>query len=116
MKQAAIVASLRQIELLAAQCLEGLGESRRQASEESNPTSNLKPVAARTLPQLIVECRDEGFFKDTRTAREVHEKLLPSYACEINRVVTALRRLAEGKKLRRASKTIDKKKQIAYVW
>ena len=51
-----------------------------------------------------------------RTAREVQEKLQPSYPCDVDRIAMALLRLNERKELRKASKVVDGRKQVAYVW
>jgi hypothetical protein len=73
-------------------------------------------VSKNALPERILALRDKGFFAQPKTAREVQAKLNPSYACEVNRVAMALLRLKARKKLRKASKVVDGKKQVAYVW
>jgi len=70
----------------------------------------------RKLTDHIIELRTKGFFAQPKTAGEAHNKLKGMYHCELNRVVMALLRLAKRKQLRRASKTIEKKKYKAYVW
>ena len=70
----------------------------------------------RKLTDHIIELRTKGFFAQPRTAGETHSKLKETYHCELNRVAVALLRLAKRKQLRRASKTIEKKKHQAYVW
>jgi hypothetical protein len=70
----------------------------------------------KTLSDHIIELRADGFFAQPQTALEVHTKLQPSYPCEQKRVGVALIRLADQKQLRKASKTIDQKRYIAYVW
>jgi predicted transcriptional regulator len=57
-----------------------------------------------------------GFFKQPKTVVEVHEKLQSSYHCEVNRVSMALLRLHKKRALRKTSKTVGKRKQVAYVW
>ncbi|MDP2926653.1 MAG: hypothetical protein Q8N65_00735 [bacterium] len=70
-----------------------------------------------SLPNLILKLRDDNkFFSQSRSANEVHEKLLPVYSCKINRVNMALKRLVERKKLRITDKIIKGKKTLAYVW
>lgn len=69
-----------------------------------------------SLPNLILKLCDNKFFSKSRSASEVHEKLLPIYPCKINRVNMALRRLKERKKLRITDKIINGKKVLAYVW
>lgn len=115
MKREQLAASLRQIETLVAECLQAVGEksastaSPRKASHSSKPAKN-------ALPDRIVALRDKGFFAQPKTPREVQAKLNPSYACEWDRVAMALLRLVKRKKLRKASKSMKGKKQIAYVW
>jgi hypothetical protein len=111
-KREQLIAALRQIEQLVANCLEAAGEKAR-APRKHLPSD--KP-AKNTLPQRISELRDKGFFAQPRTARDVHAKLSASYPCELNRVEVALPRLGERKKLRKASKLVGGKKQAAYVW
>lgn len=120
MNRKTLVASLKQIETLVVDCLKAVEDNHAaspKASKEA-PASKQgrKHSSGLTLPDCIVEVRDAGFFKEPRTAREVHEKLRSTYPCELNRVVMALLRLNERKRLRRASKLVDKKKQVAYVW
>lgn len=79
----------------------------RAAQETSTPT---------TLPQFIMKLRDAGFFKEPRTAAETHTKLQASYHCAADRVVMALLRLKNARKLRKTTKVVGKKKLIAYVW
>ena len=68
------------------------------------------------LPAQILKLRDHGYFSEPKTASEVHNKLQPTYHCELNRVVMALLRLQRRKKLRKSSKIIKKKKQAAFAW
>ena len=68
------------------------------------------------LPIQILKLRDKGFFKEPKTAIEVHSKLQPSYHCELNRVAMALLRLQRRKELRKSSKIFEEKRQVAYVW
>lgn len=70
----------------------------------------------RKLSDHIIELRTKGFFSGPRSAGEVHKRLKGTYHCEPDRVTMALLRLAKRKQLRRASKTIGKKKYQAYVW
>jgi len=113
MNQDTLAGSLKQIEVLVGRCLQELGESK----QKKVPKSFVAPSAtASTLPDHIVQLREEGFFKEPRVAREVHEELKGRYSCELNRVVMALRRLMERKMLRRASKRVGDRIQKAYVW
>ncbi len=66
------------------------------------------------LPALILQLRDKGFFRQPRTSREVQETLRPFY--RFDRIGLALRTLQKKKQLRRASKKVGDRKQVAYVW
>lgn len=72
--------------------------------------------ASGSLPDQILGLRDNGFFKQPKTAQEVHTKLQPAYACESDRVAMALLRLKNKKNLRVSSKVVGGKKNKAYVW
>jgi hypothetical protein len=80
------------------------------------PKSQQKTSRRNSLAQHILSLRDSGFFAQPRTAKEVHKKLLPSYHCELDRVVMALYRVALRKQLRKASKSINGRPYQAYVW
>jgi hypothetical protein len=69
-----------------------------------------------SLPDHILSLRDAGYFGQSRTAAEVNKKLQSKYDCEVDRVTMALLRLQRRKKLRKASKKVDDRKQTAYVW
>lgn len=83
-------------------------------------TKSLKATVASarptTLPGHILALRDEGFFGQPKTPKEVHAGLSPRYACELGRVEVALGRAASRKELRKTSKQVNKRKQLAYVW
>ena len=68
------------------------------------------------LPGFILRLRDQGFFKQPKTAGKVHEKLRSNYHCELDRVAMALLRLQRRKELRKSSELVGQKKQVAYVW
>jgi hypothetical protein len=68
------------------------------------------------LPEHIVDIRDSGFFKEERTANEVHAALQEKYPCQIDRVQMALLRLQRRRLLRKTKKLVDGKEQVAYVW
>ncbi len=113
-----LVASLQQIHALTGQCLAGLRTSANPALP-SSPGRHAQGASApsrTTLPMRILDLREEGFFAVPRTAREVQERLSTSYPCELDRVAMALLRLIRRKELRKASKSVDGKKQVAYVW
>jgi hypothetical protein len=114
--QETLVASLRHIRNLASDCLKSMGDDKAIPSEARKVTITTKRASGNALPGRILEIRDKNFFKEPRTAREVHEKLRAAYPCELNRVAMALLRLKGKKKLRKASKLVHGKKQIAYVW
>lgn len=69
-----------------------------------------------SLPDLILRLRDQGFFKQPKIALEVHKKIQPIYPCDFNRVEVALLRLYKKRQLRKTSKIVKDKKNIAYVW
>ena len=75
-----------------------------------------KRVSQDGLPAHILKLKEGGFFKGPKTAKEVQNKLQPTYHCELDRVAMALLRLKTRKKLRKSSKLINKAKQVAYVW
>lgn len=112
MKNEQIVSRLRQVESLLAECLQVLGE-KSKGTTQPRPA---KKSSKNGLPDKIIALRDKGFFSQPKTARDVQAKLNPTYVCEVDRASTALLRLVERKKLRKASKQIDGKKQVAYVW
>ncbi|MER3422904.1 MAG: hypothetical protein C4293_06400 [Nitrospiraceae bacterium] len=86
--------------------------------EHSTVSSNAKRKSSPPdgLPTRILKLRDQGFFTAPKTPNETHCKLQPVYHCEPDRVAVALLRLQRRKELRKTSKIIDKKKQLAYVW
>lgn len=69
-----------------------------------------------TLPEHIIELRDEGFFSQAKIAEETHAKIHVKYPCELNRVEVALVRLAGKRQLRKASKIMNEREYQAYVW
>lgn len=68
-----------------------------------------------SLPTLILQLREKGFFKQPKIPQEVHKKLQPIYPCDLNRVEVALLRLYKKRQLRKTSKIVGRKKVIAYV-
>ena len=110
-----LIATLQEIRALAEQAIKGTGRlvSRRKAVRKA-PTT--EPPSAKTLPSYILELRGQGFFKQAKTAKEVHAKLQSVYHCNLDRVVMALLRLQRRKQLRKSVKLVGKKKQVAYVW
>jgi hypothetical protein len=110
-----LVAALKQIDGLVAECLR-LAHQRGGERNVVGKGSVEGRASTGTLPVRILRLRDDGFFKEPRTAAEVHAKLKPTYDCELNRVMMALLRLAKRKQLRKASKKVGESKQVAYVW
>ena len=87
---------------------------------KSNPkrgTEKPEKVSAnKRLPAQILTLKDQDFFKKPKTASEVHARLESKYPCEHDRVAMALLRLQRRRQLRKTSKLLNKKKQVAYVW
>jgi hypothetical protein len=110
-----LVACLTQIQTLAGECLAELQNSYGTLDKAAESVRIKKPIPRLTLPKRILELRNGGFFSVPRTAREVQENLRSNYPCEVDRVAMALLRL-KRKELRKASKIIDGKRQVAYVW
>lgn len=113
MNQNRLAAALKQIEVLVDECLREVGHKPtggKASRELSNPTSQ------NALPAHILQLKGKGFFKQSKTVREVHTKLKPAYDCEPDRVAMALLRLRKRNQLRKASKKVGDKKQVAYVW
>lgn len=104
---------LQQIKALADAALQGRATSRKRPTVAAKPTNS---EGANTLTDHILRLRDAGFFKQAKTAKDVHSKLQAEYFCELNRVMMALLRLQRRKLLRKATKIEGKKKQTAYVW
>lgn len=76
-----------------------------------------KSIPSKGLPARILELRNSRFFVVPKIDAEVHKKLeSDKYYCELNRVSMALFRLAKKNELRKASKIVEGKTRIAYVW
>jgi hypothetical protein len=114
-KREQLIVSLRQIEALTGDCLAAAGE-KLSGSPTKKPSTKVNKRAKNALPDRIIDLRDKGVFAQAKTAREVHEKLSTTYPCDLNRVGVALARLVKRKMLRKASKVVDGKKQVAYAW
>ncbi len=63
-----------------------------------------KGASREGLPSHILGLRDDGFFKEPKTASEVHGKLQSKYHCEPDRVAMALLRLHRRRRLRKSSR------------
>lgn len=110
-----LITALRQIKVLADESLQSVASPRAPLKTRTVPRT-AKSRSANTLSAHIVRLREEAFFKQSRTARDVHVKLQPHYSCELNRVAMALLRLQRRKLLRKTVKVVGKRKQMAYVW
>src|SRR2546426_51030 len=110
-----LYAAFQQIKKIAQQAL---NERSVKARRRTEPHASLvvAPSSANALPNHILRLRDSGFFKAPKTAIEIHAKLQPTYSCDVNRVAMALLRLQRRKKLRKTSKVVGKRKQVAYGW
>jgi len=115
MNIARLVDALQQIKALADAALQGKAISRKRPAPRV-PAKPTKSGGANTLTDHILRLKDGGFFRQAKTAKEVHTKLQSQYVCELNRVMMALLRLQRRKLLRKATKMEGKKKQTAYVW
>src|SRR6266480_5906368 len=115
MQRDILIASLQQIKVIAQ---EALKEVRDHVSRKKEATarSAVKSVSRDALPSHILRLRDTGFFKPAKTPNETHVKLQPIYPCDLNRVAVAPLRLRKRKQLRKASKLVGKRKQVAYGW
>jgi len=93
-------------------------ERRISALESFLTKSKLPKITKgkRSLPNRVMELRNKGFFSQPKTAEELHKEIQKNYPCELSRVEVALIRLFQKKQLRKASKTISRKKYNAYVW
>lgn len=114
MKRNSLPELLSHIQALIEDCIRLVGKT-----EKSQPRRTPAPVQEATkggLPERILDLRERRFFSRPKTGKEVHARLNPAYPCEADRVFMALLRLSKKKKLRKASKVIDGKKQVAYVW
>jgi len=69
-----------------------------------------------SLTELVLQLRDNGFFKNPKSSKEVHAEVLKSYHCAPDRVTMALIRLHKKKELRNTTVQIDDKRITAYVW
>jgi len=113
MSQDRLVESLVQVKELVEECIRLAGRGKARAAHGS---ADPKRPSKAGLPEKILALRDKGFFSQPRTGNEVQAKLNPTYPCELDRVLMALLRLMKRKKLRKASKIVEGKKQVAYVW
>lgn len=111
-----LLAALQQIKSLADDALQNAGGLTARKKQAPRTSTAAEARSRNVLPAQLLQLRDKGFFHPPKTAVETHTKLQESYHCELNRVVTALLRLRRRKQLRKASKLVGKKRQLAYVW
>lgn len=83
-----------------------------------NSHTPIKPSATKpqTLSTYILDLRAKGQFATPQTPTDVHDMLDGKYHCEEKRVGVELIRLQRKGQLRKASKNVDNKKRVAYVW
>lgn len=105
-----LVSTLEEIQKLVDRALKQVGENTGVATVHTKKTS-----VSGSLPDLILGLRANGFFKQPKTAKEVHAELESNYPCEPDRVNVALLRLLKRKQLRKVNKLVGDKKTIAYV-
>lgn len=115
MRTEELITTLSQIRELTTRCLTELGSPKLKQARKPK-SENIRNRTKNALPDHILRLRDSGFFKQPKVSREVHQKLGSSYPCDSNRVTMALLRLKNRKQLRKASKIVGDKKQVAYVW
>jgi hypothetical protein len=116
MKDERLVSLLHQMEILLAESLIIAGEAPAVSRAKGKVVAAAISSTRGALPNRITELRDGGFFAQPKTSRDVHGKLNPTYACAPDRVSMALLRLVKRKKLRKASKRVGGKNQVAYAW
>jgi hypothetical protein len=115
MNRKRLISTFQQIRDLAEESLADLGHVARVPHKSRS--SRIKGQASpKTLPSWIRKLRDEGLFKKPQTAKEAHAKIQTRFPCDLNRVAVALLRLQKRKQLRKVSKGVGDKKQVAYVW
>jgi hypothetical protein len=112
MDEERLVEALRQIKSIVDGALgERVGiapsKSKKVVADQSRPES---------LPDHILALRGSNFFTQPKTYNEVHAKLQTTYPCNADRVKVACLRLQKRKQLRKASKLVEGKSQVAYVW
>jgi hypothetical protein len=69
-----------------------------------------------TLQSHILTFRNQDYFTQARTAKEVHSQLSGKYPCDANRVAMALLRLSDKKMLRVTNTKTKGKTLKAYAW
>jgi hypothetical protein len=97
------------------------GTAQLRAVGPASAAKDVRPLAAgnidpKGLPAHILALRESGFFREPRTAAEVHAGLSETYHCLIDRVQMALLRMQRKRELRKATKRIGEQDFAAYVW
>jgi hypothetical protein len=114
MKEEALLEALRQIKTIVDDALAGDDTSARH--RRPSPTSPQKSERPDSLTCHILALRNSNFFSQPKTYNEVHAEMESHYPCDADRVKVACFRLQKRKELRKTSKSIGSKSQIAYVW
>ena len=109
-----VVVRLREIRRLADEVLQMIGTPAR-AKPKRKQKSQAIQTSRNTLPDHVLQLKEEGFFRQPHTVSEVHKKLQGIYPCDLNRVAVALYRLSKKRLLRRISEGAGKNKQVAYA-
>lgn len=112
MDEGALVEALRQIKIIVDGALAGKSSVPKTKLLKSAGAS----VRREGLPNHVLTLRDESFFAQPKTFNEVHVKLEPTYPCDAERVRVACLRLQRRKQLRKTSKLVGGRSQVAYVW
>lgn len=115
MSEEKLISALKEIRGIADAALKGVGRApklqkdrpRIKGAAQSRPES---------LPDQILRLREDRFFTQPKTYNEVHAKIQSVYPCDGDRVKVACLRLQKRKELRKSSKIVGKKSQVAYVW
>lgn len=116
MKTGKLISLLNEIKILADASLKELGSANAERTHGTPGKKRVAETSPDTLPTWILKLRAEGFFRQPKVPMEVHEKLQPKYPCDPNRVAVAVLRLHKRKELRKTSRIVGGKKQVAYVW
>jgi hypothetical protein len=98
------------------QTFERLSKLEAVVFQKKQSNKNVRKSKKNSLPDLILGLKESGFFSQPKTVKEVYEKLLSKYPCDVNRVQVALLRLKGRKLFRITNKIIGGKKVLAYVW
>jgi hypothetical protein len=95
MHQEKLKESLRQIKIIVDAAL---GENPLRL-ETKRAGRAVHSASREGLPAHILALRDDSFFAQPKTFNEVHAKLAPNYACDVDRVKVACLRLQKRKEI-----------------